>query len=113
MHLNNIKWDFLIKALELKRQKTNDSNLEDVERFSIQGNDVNQKIKKLSTTIELLVSGLKEEVSKIKKHILLLALRNEADIKLESEKAFKPQFESTETTFTSITQHFEVKNGCN
>lgn len=41
MHLNNIKWDFLIKALELKRQKTNDSNLEDVERFSIQGNDVN------------------------------------------------------------------------
>ena len=41
MRLNRIKWDFLTKAFELKRQKTNDSNFGDLEHFNIQGNDVN------------------------------------------------------------------------
>ena len=94
-----------------KKLKTTDSDFGEIESFSTRGNDVDWQIKKrfLNYDIEILIAGNKDGISENQKRILLHALNNEAEIKSESEKALKEQFENAEMEFVSIEKHFELK----
>ena len=94
-----------------KKLKTTDSDFGEIESFSTRGNDVDWQINKrfLNYDIEILIAGNKDGISENQKRILLHALNNEAEIKSESEKALKEQFENAEMEFVSIEKHFELK----
>jgi len=91
--------------------KTNDSDFGEIESFSTKGNDVSWQLNKrfLNSNIEILIGGNKDGISENQKRILLKALNNETEIKSESEKALKEQFENAEMEFISIDKHFELK----
>jgi hypothetical protein len=94
-----------------KKLKTTDSDFGEIESFSTRGNDVvwqvNQKF--MASDVEILIEGNKEGISESQKQILLNALNNESQIKSESEKALKEQFDNAEMEFISIAKHFDVR----
>lgn len=94
-----------------KKLKTTDSDFGEIESFSTRGNDVGWQINKryLDSDIEILIAGNKDGISENQKRILLNALNKETEIKSESEKALKEQFENAEMEFVSIEKHFELK----
>ena len=94
-----------------KKLKTTDSDFGEIESFSTRGNDVGWQVNKrfLNSDIEILLAGNKDGISENQKRILLNALNNETEIKSESEKALKEQFENAEMEFVSIEKHFELK----
>ena len=94
-----------------KKQKTTDSDFGEIKSFSTRGNDVGWQVNKrfLDSDIEILITGNKDGISENQKRILLNALNNETEIKSESEKALKEQFENAEMEFVSIEKHFELK----
>ncbi|MFD2824452.1 hypothetical protein ACFS5M_12290 [Lacinutrix iliipiscaria] len=94
-----------------KKLKTTDSDFGEIESFSTRGNDVGWQVNKrfLDFDIEILIAGNKDGISENQKRILLKALNNETEIKSESEKALKEQFENAEMEFVSIEKHFELK----
>ena len=94
-----------------KKLKTTDSDFGEIESFSTRGNDIGWQVYKrfLNCDIEILIAGNKEGISENQKRILLNALKNETEIKSESEKALKEQFENAEMEFLSIEKHFELK----
>ena len=94
-----------------KKLKTTDSDFGEIESFSTRGNDVGWQVNKrfLNSDIEILIAGNKDGISENQKRILLNALNNETEIKSESEKALKEQFENAEMEFISIEKHFELK----
>ena len=94
-----------------KKLKTTDSDFGEIESFSTRGNDVGWQVNKrfLNSDIEILIAGNKDGISENQKQILLNALNNETEIKSESEKALKEQFENAEMEFVSIEKHFELK----
>jgi hypothetical protein len=99
------------KLFGSRKLKTTDSDFGEIESFSTKGNDVGWQINKifLDSDIEILVAGNKDGISENQKRILLNALNNETEIKYESEKALKEQFENAEMEFLSIEKHFELK----
>tara|TARA_B100001059_G_scaffold230093_1_gene263770 strand:- start:593 stop:1024 length:432 start_codon:yes stop_codon:yes gene_type:complete len=99
------------KLFGSKKLKTTDSDFGEIESFSTRGNDVGWQVNKrfLDSDIEILVAGNKDGISENQKRILLNALNNETEIKSESEKALKEQFENAEMEFISIEKHFELK----
>ncbi len=99
------------KLFGSKKLKTTDSDFGEIESFSTRGNDVGWQVNKrfLDSDIEILVAGNKDGISENQKRILLNALNNETEIKSESEKALKEQFENAEMEFVSIEKHFELK----
>ena len=99
------------KLFGSKKLKTTDSDFGEIESFSTRGTDVGWQVNKrfLNSDIEILVAGNKEGISGNQKRILLNALNNETEIKSESEKALKEQFENAEMEFVSIEKHFELK----
>ena len=99
------------KLFGSKKLKTSDSDFGEIESFSTRGNDVGWQVNKrfLDSDIEILVAGNKDGISENQKRILLNALNNESEIKSESEKALKEQFENAEMEFVSIEKHFELK----
>ncbi|WP_158850508.1 hypothetical protein [Algibacter sp. L1A34] len=94
-----------------KKLKTTDSDFGEIESFSTRGNDVGWQVNKrfLNSDIEILLAGNKDGISENQKRILLNALNNETEIKSESEKALKEQFENAKMEFVSIEKHFELK----
>ena len=94
-----------------KKLKTTDSDFGEIESFSTRGNDVGWQVNKrfLDSDIEILIAGNKDRISENQKQILLNAFNNETEIKSESEKALKEQFENAEMEFVSIEKHFELK----
>ena len=94
-----------------KKLKTTDSDFGEIESFSTRGNDVGWQVNRrfLNSDIEILIAGNKDGISENQKRILLNALNNETEIKSESEKALKEQFENAEMEFISIEKHFELK----
>ena len=94
-----------------KKQNTTDSDFGEIKSFSTRGNDVGWQVNKrfLDSDIEILITGNKDGISENQKRILLNALNNETEIKSESEKALKEQFENAEMEFVSIEKHFELK----
>jgi len=94
-----------------KKLKTNDSDFGEIESFSTRGNDVGWQVNRrfLNSDIEILIGGNKDGISENQKQILLKALNNETEIKSESEKALKEQFENADMEFISIDKHFELK----
>lgn len=94
-----------------KKLKTTDSDFGEIESFSTRGNDVGWQVNKrfLDSDVEILIAGNKDGISKNQKRILLNALNNETEIKSESGKALKEQFENAEMEFVSIEKHFELK----
>jgi predicted transcriptional regulator len=62
----------------------------------------------LDSNIEILIDGDKEKISETQKRTLKGALNNESEIKSESEKALKEQFDNAELEFVSIEKHFDV-----
>ena len=99
------------KLFGSKKLKTTDSDFGEIESFSIRGIDVGWQVNKrfLDSDIEILVAGNKNGISENQKRILLNALNNETEIKSESEKALKEQFENAEMEFVSIEKHFNLK----
>ena len=94
-----------------KKLKITDSDFGEIESFSTRGNDVGWQVNKrfLGSDIEILIAGNSDGISKNQKLILLNVLNNETEIKSESEKALKEQFENAEMEFVSIEKHFELK----
>jgi hypothetical protein len=94
-----------------KKLKTIDSNFGENNSFSMIGNDVEWQVNKrfLDSDIEILIGGNKDGISENQKRILLSALNNETEIKIESEQALKEQFENADMKFISIGKHFELK----
>lgn len=62
----------------------------------------------LSTPIEIFIEGSKNKVNAAQKKILVDALKNEALIKKECDKALGKQFENSVMDFTSIEDLFDV-----
>ncbi|BDD01420.1 hypothetical protein [Persicobacter psychrovividus] len=94
-----------------KKLRINDSDFGEIQSFSSRGNDVGWQINKrlFNSDIEILIAGDKSGIADTQKRILLNALNNETEIKAESEKALKEQFEKAEMEFVSIEKHFELK----
>ncbi|MGV6832601.1 MAG: hypothetical protein ACWA5P_13695 [bacterium] len=94
-----------------KKLKTTDADFGEIESFSTRGNEVGWQINKryLNCDIEILIAGDKNGIAENQKQILLNALNNETEIKSESEKALKEQYENAEMEFVSIEKHFELK----
>ena len=99
------------KLFGSKKLKMTDSDFGEIESFSTRGNDVGWQVNKrfLNSDIEILIAGNKDGISENQKRILLNALNNETEIKSESKKALKEQFENAEMEFVSIEKHFELK----
>ena len=93
-----------------KKLKTTDSDFGEIESVSTRGNDIGWQVHKrfLNCDIEIIIAGNKDGISENQKLILLNALNNETEIKSESEKALKEQFENAEMEFESIDKHFEL-----
>lgn len=94
-----------------KKLKTIDSDFGEIESFSTKGNDIGWQINKryLNSDIEILIAGNKDGIAENQKRILLNALNNETEIKLELEKALKEQYANAEMEFESIEKHFDLK----
>ncbi|PHR71883.1 MAG: hypothetical protein COA67_05695 [Lutibacter sp.] len=94
-----------------KKLKTTDKDFGEVESFSTNGNRIGWQINRefLNSSIEILIEGNPNGINENQKRILLNALNNETEIKSESEKALKEQFENAEMEFISIEKHFELK----
>ena len=94
-----------------KKLKIMDSDFGEIESFSARGNDVGWQINRkfMDSNIEILIAGNKDGISETQKEILLNALNNETEIKSESKKALKVQFDNAEMEFISIEKHFELK----
>jgi hypothetical protein len=99
------------KLFGSKKLKTNDSDFGEIESFSTNGNRIGWQInrKYLDSDIEILIEGNKDGIDESQKRILLNALNNEKEIKSESEKALKVQFENAEMEFIALEKHFELK----
>ncbi len=99
------------KLFGSKKLKTNDSDFGEIESFSTNGNRIGWQInrKYLDSEIEILIEGNKDGIDESQKRILLNALNNEKEIKSESEKALKVQFENAEMEFIALEKHFELK----
>jgi len=95
-----------------KKLKTTDSDFGEIDSFSVRGNKVAWTFKKqfLNSDVEILIDGNKESLSESQKRTLINALNNESDIKSESEKALKEQFDNAEMEFISIKKHFDVSS---
>ncbi|SIT12047.1 hypothetical protein SAMN05421766_11153 [Zobellia uliginosa] len=95
-----------------KKLKTTDSDFGEIESFSVRGNNVGWTFKKqfLNSDVEILIDGNKESLSESQKRTLINALNNESEIKSESEKALKEQFDNAEMEFISIEKHFDVSS---
>jgi len=93
-----------------KKLKTNDKDFGEIESFSKNGNRIGWQIKRefLNSNIEILIEGNQNGINENQKQILLNALNNETEIKSESEKALKEQFENAEMEFISIEKSFDV-----
>ncbi len=100
------------KLFGSKKLKTIDSDFGEIESFSVRGNKVGWTFKKqfLDSDIEILIDGNKEGLSESQKRTLIAALKNESEIKSESEKALKEQFGNAEMEFVSIEKHFDVSS---
>ncbi len=94
-----------------KKLKTTDNDFGPIESFSTNGNRVGWQINGefLDSSIEILIEGNPDGINENQKQILLNALNNETEIKSESEKALKEQFDKAEIEFISIEKHFELK----
>ena len=94
-----------------KKLKTFDADFGDIESFSTNGNRIGWKINRefLNSNIEILIEGNQNGIAETQKQILLNALTNETEIKSESEKALKEQFENAEMKFVSLEAHFDLK----
>ena len=94
-----------------KKLKTNDKDFGEIESFSTNGNRIGWQINRefLNSNIEILIEGNQNGIAENQKQIILNALNNETEIKSESEKALKEQFENAEMEFVSIEKHFELK----
>ena len=95
-----------------KKLKTTDSDFGEIDSFSVRGNKVGWTFKKqfLNSDVEILIDGNKESLSESQKRTLINALNNESDIKSESKKALKEQFDNAEMEFISIKKHFDVSS---
>ncbi len=100
------------KLFGSKKLKTTDSVFGEIESFNVRGNDVGWTFKKqfLDSNVEILIDGDKEKISETQKRTLTDALNNESEIKSESEKALKEQFDNAEMEFESIQKHFDVNS---
>lgn len=94
-----------------KKLQTIDPDFGEIESFSWRGDDVGWQVNKrfLDCDIEILIAGNKDGIYENQKRILLSALNKEAEIKSESKKALKEQFENAEMEFVSVEEHFELK----
>jgi hypothetical protein len=94
-----------------KKLKITDVDFGEIESFFTKGNKVGWKIKKrfLNSDIEILIVSNQDGILENQRKIILNALNNETEIKTESEKALKEQFENAEMDFISIEKHFEPK----
>ena len=99
------------KLFGIKKLKTIDADFGEIKSFSTNGNIIGWQVNKkyLGSDIEILIEGNKDGISENQKQILLNALNNETEIKSESEKALKEQFENAEMEFVTIEKHFELK----
>jgi len=99
------------KLFGSKKLKINDPDFGEIESFSTNGNRIGWQInrKYLDSEIEILIEGNKDGIDESQKRILLNALNNEKEIKSESEKALKEQFENAEMEFIALEKHFELK----
>jgi len=95
-----------------KKLETTDSDFGKIESFNVRGNNVGWTFKKqfLDSIVEVLIDGNKESISESQKRILIHALDKESQIKSESEKALKEQFDNADMEFVSIDKHFDVKS---
>ena len=95
-----------------KKLKMTDSDFGEIESFSVRGNNIGWAFKKqfLNSDVEILIDGNKESLSESQKRTLINALNNESEIKSESEKALKEQFDNAEMEFISIEKHFDVSS---
>jgi len=95
-----------------KKLKTTDSDFGEIESFSVRGDNVGWTFKKqfINSDIEVLIDGNKESLSESQKRTLINALNNESEVKSESEKALKEQFDNAEMEFISIEKHFDVSS---
>lgn len=94
-----------------EKLKTTDTDFGEIESFSTNGNRVGWQVNRrcFDSDIEILIDGDIEGISKTQKQILLHALNNETEIKLEAEKALKEQFDNAEMKFVSLDTHFSLK----
>jgi hypothetical protein len=99
------------KLFGSEKLKVNDSDFGELESFFMKGNRVGWSIKKrfLGKNIEISVFGDKNGISEAQRTIILNALNNEMQIKSESEKALKQEFENAERDFISIDEHFNFE----
>ena len=95
-----------------KKLKMTDSDFGEIESFSVRGNTVGWTfIKKfLNSDVEIFIYGNKESLSGSQKQTLINALDSESEMKSESEKALKEQFNNAEMEFISIEKHFDVSS---
>ena len=94
-----------------KKLRTTDKDFGEIESFSTNGNRIGWQINRkfLNSNVEILIEGNQNGIDEKQKRILLNALDNEKEIKSESERALKEQFENAEMEFISIEKHFELK----
>ncbi len=94
-----------------KKLRTTDKDFGEIESFSTNGNRIGWQINRkfLNSNVEILIEGNQNGIDEKQKRILLNALDNEKEIKSESERALKEQFENAEMEFISIEIHFELK----
>jgi hypothetical protein len=94
-----------------KKLKITDKDFGEIESFSTNGNRIGWLIRSkfLNSNIEILIEGNQNGINENQKMILLNALNNETEIKLESEKALKEQFDNAGMEFVSIEKHFDLK----
>lgn len=99
------------KLFGSKKLKINDPDFGEIKSFSTNGNRIGWQInrKYVDSEIEILIEGNKDGIDESMKRILLNALNNEKEIKSESEKALKEQFENAEMEFIALEKHFELK----
>ena len=99
------------KLFGSNKLKITDPDFGEIESFGKRGNEVGWTIKKrfLNSDIEILIAGNKDGINENQKQILSNALKNEAVINSESEKALKVLFKNAEVEFISLDKHFELK----
>ena len=94
-----------------KKLKTLDADFGEIKSFCTNGNRVGWQVNKkyFNSDIEILIDGDVDGIFNSQKQILLHALNNEPEIKSESEKALKEQFDNAEMKFVSLDTHFSLK----
>ncbi len=103
---------FFNKLFKTEKLTITDSDFGKIKSLNVDKNSVIWKFEIifLNKNIDVFIDGNREEINETEKQILLNAIKEQALIKSQSERAIKEEFENAGMKFISLEKQFEISS---